>query len=33
VDYTAVAAGARLVVDIRNACARAGAVAPHVVMS
>ena len=31
VDYRALAAAARLVVDTRNACARAGVVAAHVV--
>ena len=31
VDYVSVAKSARLVVDTRNACARAGAVGPHIV--
>jgi UDP-N-acetyl-D-glucosamine dehydrogenase len=31
VDYASLANSARLIVDTRNACARAGAVGPHIV--
>ena len=31
VDYVSLAKSARLIVDTRNACARAGAVGPHIV--